>query len=285
MTSSTLTLGTASVTIRSDHATITGTAMPLVEVPGGSAQEFTLRSTTIDNTSGSTSVAVISGTLTLDDVTVKQGFSVDAGAILDVTGSELDGGGTSAGTTTIKSSTTRGEIMVTGGIFRYDSNRFEGTAGRAITSSTPNVQIVDSVFISSTTSGPVISLGKNESIAFSTFINLQTSTSPAVVCTGNPQPGVLGSIIDGWNNQIGTCSVSSSLFSGTSAPVGTGNLFGNIAGFFVDLAGQDLRLSATSAALRAGSGSLPGADHDITGGARPMPASTNPDVGAYESPN
>lgn len=275
-----ITLGSVTVTIGSEHATVSGTGSQLVLVAGGSTHDATIRSTTFSNSSGA-DVSVLSRTLTLDDVTLMHDFSVSSGATLVVTHSQLRGGA-SAGTTTIKGSITKGEITVSAGTFNYDSNQFTSTTGRAITGTAGTVLISNSLFVTNGATGSVVALaGSTQSIQFSTFVDLQNPSVPAISCAGPAQSNIACSI-DAWN-AIGStsCSYSFTLFNGTTPPIGSGNVASSEATFFVGAG--DYHLAPGSPARGGGSVGYSNGDHDLDGNPRPLPSSTNPDMGAYEA--
>jgi hypothetical protein len=82
-----------------------------------------------------------------------------------------------------------------------------------------------------------------------------------------------------------SCAAEHSLFDlpgAERATQGTGNRSADVATFFKDRTNGDFHLATNSPALELG---LPGlVNEDFDGVVRPVPAGTNPDSGAFESP-
>jgi hypothetical protein len=81
------------------------------------------------------------------------------------------------------------------------------------------------------------------------------------------------------------CTADRSLFDEPGAATamrGTGNVSADVATFFKDRANGDFHLGANSPARSLGEPNL--VDEDFDGGARPVPAGSDPDSGAFETP-
>ncbi len=133
--------------------------------------------------------------------------------------------------------------------------------------------------------GAELSGSAGDRFRFNTLVNLsgQDEMGEPMNCYGGPYD--ISNNIVAWHSslEIG-CALSYSLVDSFEAlPPGTGNQVGDASTFFVDLANKDFHLAAGSPALHA---AAPGVDVmvDHDGSARPEPANTNDDVGAYESP-
>lgn len=118
-------------------------------------------------------------------------------------------------------------------------------------------------------------------------ISKLTGASIAITCTGASSPIVTSTII-AWRSTgpidaASTCPIRNSMFDLEAAGVPSGSLQQDIDAIFVDLTAGDYRPAAASMARGA---SEPGLDivDDHDGTARPQPAGTVPDIGAYEVP-
>lgn len=282
---STVNLAAGTWTLTSEHATVTGSS-PMFRVATSMVPLVTIRSVTLGSaTSAATSFdfQIGNGQITLDDVKLEQPFVLGTGVAMTATNSELDAGGTSAGTLTIKNSITQGALAVTGGQFLYDSNRFigaPGTTGRAITATGGTVSITSSLFVTDGATGSVVLLTGSMTLTYSTFIDRQAVASPAITCVAMPLPASVPAILDAWNTVEGGCSFSHSLFPIGTPPGGNGNITGDPATFFVGA--QDFHPTPSSPARGGATGGIFGGDHDLDGNPRPLPSGSPPDIGAYE---
>jgi hypothetical protein len=280
---------TGVATIDSSSAVITNDGSSPIFTTAG-AQNVTLRTMTIGASGRSAAaISMASSTVTAQHVQLLQPFNVGAGTLFVIEDSTLGGTATntSAGTTTIRRCQLQIGVATTGGTLTYQRNSFNHPTARALEISGSPVTtgaIGNSIFISNGATASVIDLGgAGVTVQFVTIVDLQATAIPPITCFASTGGQVDSSIL-GWNTTaLPNCQTSYSLFNGSTAG-GATNLAGNISSFFVDLAGQDFHLSATSPALHAGDPTSTESE-DFDGNPRPTPSATPRDVGAYESPN
>jgi hypothetical protein len=125
-------------------------------------------------------------------------------------------------------------------------------------------------------------------VRFNTMINTASSSPFALIRCSNNAPHVFTSNVVVANatpfNDGTTCAVEHSVFDDVSgAVIGTANITAPAEEIVVDLAGGDYHLAPGSVAIGAADPSqVSTVDYD--GAARPMPAGTTADAGAFESP-
>jgi hypothetical protein len=162
----------------------------------------------------------------------------------------------------------------------YDSNRFQSVAGKAfIDTGGTSIKFTDSVFVSSGTTASILVPRAAGEVGFCTFVGDNNPPYPGIDCTYQSATLNLHDNIFAKTSAFG-CGTTYSLFS-SGGVTGT-NVQGDVTTFFTNLTGGDFHLATGSPALHRATPGSSGVD--IEGTARPMPASSMADVGAYESP-
>jgi len=275
--------GDGSVTITSEHATVTG-GDPIFQLPSGNATQLTLRALTIGAAGSSPrkSLAIAAGSIVLDDVKLEQPFAVSAGGTLAIGASTVDADGSTAGSTSITKSSVHGFVTGSGGTLLFDSDHFQSTSGKAFKDNGgTTATFKNSVFVGTQSGGPILTLVAPSRVSFCTMVGNYTPTGTAIDCSLETGAMTIDNdVFAGLAMQA--CTTSTSLFSIGGYASGT-NIVGDVNTFFVDLAGADFHLAATSPALHLAASGSTGVD--LEGTARPTPANSMADVGAYESPN
>jgi len=233
-------------------------------------------------------------TLRLFDVQTSGGINVNGG-VLDVDLSTFTGGGGIAcnlGTSTVRRSlfdhspmssmtcqliVRRSRFDMSGdhgfsaenGVLTFENNVITQTEG-----------IADSMVL--------VSVAPGSTVRFSTFVNTALLPSDGVALACNSSVDVSSNIFAyGSMHPLGTvgCNVRYSLYDSIAVPevtAGVGNKAAGSSSFFIDKAGKDFHLSPSSPARGAAESGL-GVSEDFDGAARPSPAGSQPDMGAFEA--
>lgn len=134
----------------------------------------------------------------------------------------------------------------------------------------------------------VIGVASSSALSFNTFVNTAVLPSDGVALKCSPLLKVSSNIF-AYNSMhpLAACdSARYSLLDSVALPqfaMGVGAKQGARSTFFADLSGKDFHLSAASPARGAAESGLAVSD-DFDGHARPAPAGTAPDIGAFEAP-
>jgi hypothetical protein len=247
-------------------------------------QTITVSRVTI-NAAGGTSVSATNGGAILLYKVTLGGKAVATGGSLGIQNSSVrDVTCSAAGAVDIEESTVgrvdAGNCGLTAQRDRFN-DEIEANGGKVIVENSLIVsqnEVQDGVLIPSSLTG--------SRFAFNTLVNFSgvDGTSTALSCNAGLD---VSSNIFAWHSSssmvIEGCVPHHSLFD-TFAPTALvgANHQGDALTFFVDLNGRDVHLSAASPALRIGEANV--VDVDIDGAARPDPAGSSPDAGAYERP-
>lgn len=256
----------------------------------------TLSHMTIQPTSGLAITVDAARSLQLYDVRASGGISVNGGT-LDVDLSTFTGGGgvtCMGGTVTVRRSVfdhspmsgTTCQLIVRRNHFDMTGDAGFGADGGALTFEnnliTQSEGIADSMAVNNLTSA--------STIRFNTWVNTTAVPSDGAALSCNSPLKVSSNVFDyesmhpiAYGNG---CEVRYSLFDNVALPdatMGVGRKAGDSSTFFVDKAGKDYHLSARSPALGAAEPGL-GVSDDFDGNARPAPAGSVPDMGAFEAP-
>ncbi len=157
-----------------------------------------------------------------------------------------------------------------------------------IAGSAASFQIENSVLISvnGNAFGPGLVGQPGDKFRFNTIVNLsgQDDMGEAINCEVGGPYDVSNNII-AWHTSLNfACPVTYTLVDSIEAlPPGDGNVVGDAATFFANMAGKDFHLGSASPAIGAGSGEAD-VTTDYDGNPRPNPTGSRPDVGAFESP-
>ena len=160
-------------------------------------------------------------------------------------------------------------IRVIGGLLTIENNLFTEVS-----------EFVDLVYLYSYSNG--------STFRFNTLVNSSqaTITSYGLFCGAGPTNIDVSSNVFSYGTQPAeACGSKYSLFDQAGSQTASGgqnNVVGERALFFKNQAMGDYHLAAGSPAIGIGDPTLAGVDRD--GNARPMPAGTRPDSGAYEAP-
>jgi hypothetical protein len=123
-------------------------------------------------------------------------------------------------------------------------------------------------------------------IRFNTFVNTAALPSDGVALScGSPLRVSSNIFAYGSMHPTTLCVVHYSLYDSIAVPeqtAGVGNKVADSSSFFVDKAGKDFHLSPSSPARGAAEFDL-GVSDDFDGAARPSPAGSQPDIGAFEA--
>jgi hypothetical protein len=134
----------------------------------------------------------------------------------------------------------------------------------------------------------VIGVAPGSALRFNTFVNTTVLASDGVALQCSPLLKVSSNIF-AYNSMhpLASCDGARySLLDSAALPqfaMGIGAKQGDRSTFFGDLPGKDFRLSASSPARGAAETGL-GVSDDFDGNARPVPAGSPPDMGAFEAP-
>ena len=134
----------------------------------------------------------------------------------------------------------------------------------------------------------MINAAPGSTFRFNTVVNTSTITSSGVAQSCDASIAVASDIF-AYNSTAPfpgtTCIPHSSLIDAPgmdAALPANGNVAADVSTFFADRATGDFHLSAQSPAKMLGAEA--GVLTDVDGGARPLPAGTKPDAGAFEAP-
>jgi hypothetical protein len=211
------------------------------------------------------------------------GVVCDSQSALDVRESDFDGLGVDSDTC---------ELVVVGNRFRRMDVGPEVHARN-----TQDTLIENNIFeVVGMSQGTFVTLNRSNLINYSVVFRFNTmkQSSPMpgrqlVSCYGPSGPVfssnvVLSGATGTFSNKEGSCSVDHNVFDDESGlPTGTANVSAPAEEIVVDLAGGDYHLAPASVAIGAADpAQVSTVDYD--GAARPMPAGTTADAGAFESP-
>jgi hypothetical protein len=221
----------------------------------------------------------------LSSSTVGIDHSIIEGTVASTCGASVSD--PNGGVLTVRSSVVHAPFDITQCQFTFTKNLFRstdsllvhGTGGMMLIEN--NTIVVDApsivapeVDIASTATG---------TIRFNTFVSLSTSNQNARALACGSSSTATSNIVAWHSGAPINCASQFSLFdqlAGTQA--GNANQTADVSTFFKDFAHEDLHLAPTSPAL---GGAMPGlVTSDLDGNPRPLPAGSNPDIGAYEAP-
>ena len=157
-----------------------------------------------------------------------------------------------------------GSVEATNGLVLIENNLIQDT-----------YELADSMFVSKVTS-------PGSTIRFNTFVNT-SGLDQGATYLGCDASVVVTSNIFAWDSgPVQGCSTTHSVFDSSNQDPGPGNQSADISTIFAGLANEDFHLAPASPAKGAGEPGL--VTEDLDGNPRPLPAGSNPDVGAYEAP-
>ena len=233
---------------------------------------------------------VTGGHLDVFDLTANGGGVDAAGGDVEVSRSTLKGASTltaESGTLKVLTSTfDNAFVKATGGTVTVARNTFHESSDGSVTASGASVVIENNVIVDSSQfadSMNVLGALAGSTVRFNTFVNTSgvTDSAQPLHCDGAT---TVTSNIFAWNTTATPgCLTTHTLFDTHTSQLGEGNQSADVSTFFVDFAGADFHLQSGSPALAHGDPNA-GVNSDFDDNARPNPAGTPPDVGAYEAP-
>lgn len=280
-----------SVVIDGSNTTLTSEITPTIYAYGvGIVEGIRLPST---ETFRSVLKISAGGNLRLAQVTIDHGqIEVSAGGVLDAVDIKMNDGNLeckSGGVLTMRRSHFEQSIFDSGCSLTLSTSRLEPPPGflPAITFQGPMQLIENNVFIGSGIDGYLIGITGTvgSSFRFNTVINTSPITGSAVGVGCEDGLEVTSNIIAYNSTSPISCASRYSLFDiqgSQEVNRGVGNVSADIVTFFKDRQTGDYHLSSNSPALGIGEPGL--VTTDLDSNARPIPAGTLPDVGAYEAP-
>ena len=247
-------------------------------------QTITLSRVTINASEGTAVSASNNGAMLLYGVTLGAAAMATGGSLSILNSTVQDVTCSSAGILDIEHSTTGRINSSSCGLTVLASrlhDEIDAAGGKVLIENnliTSQNEVQDAVLVRSSVSG--------SRFAFNTLVNFSGIDGTAGVLACNPGLDVSSNVF-AWHSSLNLaidgCVPHDSLFDALiPAQLVGANHQADAATFFVDLNGRDLHLASTSPARGLGQ---PGVvDVDIDGAARPKPAGTRPDAGAYEAP-
>jgi len=234
-------------------------------------------------------------TLRLFDVRATGGFDVKGGS-LDVERTTFTSAGgvtCNAGTVSIQRSvfddsqltTMTCAVIVRGTRFGLTSDANKITIDSGVLTFENNLMVQADGIADTMT---VIGVAPGSALRFNTFVNTTVLASDGAALQCSPLLKVSSNIF-AYNSMhpLTSCDGARySLLDSAALPqfaMGIGAKQGDRSTFFVDLPGKNFRLSASSPARGAAEMGL-GVSDDFDGNARPVPAGSPPDMGAFEAP-
>lgn len=282
---------TNSVVIDGSNTTLTSGALPAIFVYGLA----TLEGVRLSSTDTFAPLLKVSsgGILTLARATVDTGqIEVSAGGALDGVNVKLRNSNLeckSGGTLTIRRSHLEQGYIDSSCKLVLSASRLEPAPGALPTTRfMGSMQVIENnIFIGDNAEAMLLFVfgASGSKFRFNTIINTSSiiGTASAIVCDDDAD--VTSNIIAYNSTAPISCVARHSLFDSVGAQEvsrGVGNVSADVMTFFRDRQAGDFHLSSNSPALGVGESGLVTADLD--GNARPVPAGTLPDVGAYETP-
>lgn len=254
----------------------------------------TLSHMTIQPTSGLAITVDAARSLRLQDVHMSGGINVNGGTLDVDLGTFTGGVSCMGGTATVRRSFfdhspmngTTCQLIMRRNHFDMTGDAGFGADGGALTFEnnliTQSEGVADSMTVNNLTSA--------STIRFNTWVNTTAAPSDGVALSCN-SPLQVSSNVFAYESMHPVaygqgCEVRYSLFDSVALPeatMGVGRKAGDSATFFVDKAGKDYHLAAHSPALGAAEPGV-GVTDDFDGKARPAPAGSVPDMGAFEAP-
>ena len=263
--------------------------------------------TVVTRSAGGPVFTVGSGAVTFEGLTIgtpggtNQSVSVTGGTVDLYDVRMLAPAAFTGGTTSIEASTTASRIDCSNGaMFSLVGNIVHGpVVAQGCAATLQRNRIIDTgagcfvdgasslvennVFIARNSFSDGLTIANGATARFNTLANLSGVDSGAISLSCNGTVKATSNII-AWHSSHAPCASQYSLFDEIAGnQPGTGNVSGNAASFFVDLAGGDLLLAAGSPALGAADPTIQ-VTTDFDGNSRPNPSGTTPDIGAYEAP-
>jgi len=247
------------------------------------------------------------GTVTISEVSMAD-FKVNGADVTLFDSALLSPCGQTNGTLTVDHSTLAGSIVCSAGTLNVTNSTVTGTISTrtcpskierdlvqdvVLSFAGGTVAIDDNVFLSTQAGAepavvllPGLTAGVTGAIEFNTLMNHASAVAagPAIDCQGGATPMITSNIL-AWNSAVTpTCATQYSLYDKALAlPAGTGNIAGDPATFFTNLTGNDFHLATASPAIGAADPNIASPPPDFEGTARPSPAGSKPDIGAYEA--
>ena len=267
---------------------------PLFVIGGGATVVMEGLATTGQSPGGLVFAQVTGGSLTASSLSLTTAaIDVTGGAVhiarstFDWSANRGDGVTCEGGDLTLETSSfTTASVFVSGGTARIARNKFDMRQDGSVGAGTALVTIENNVIVSHSQfadSMSAQSLEAGSTVRFNTFFNASgvTDGGRALRCDATV---AVSSNIFAWNStQSPTCLTTHSLFDQFTSQLGEGNSSAAVGTFFADASTLDLHLSAASPARGGGEAGLP-VTTDFDGSARPNPAGSAPDVGAFEAP-
>ncbi len=177
-------------------------------------------------------------------------------------------------------------LTVSGGTVNLIGNRLAGGSG-IMRASGARLSLENNLITSADSFADALDLrgaAAGSKFRFNTMINTSGVDNGASYLSCDSSTAVASNII-AWNTSGSPQCVSTfSLYDAFVTNAGSGNQTGDVNTFFVDYLHQDYRLSPASPALAHGDPTATDVTTDIDGNARPNPAGSAPDVGAFEAP-
>ena len=280
-----------SVVIDGSNTTLTSDIIPTVNVSGVGIVEGVRLSST--DTFRSVLRISAGGNLKLAQVVVDHGqIEVKAGGILDAVDIQMKDGNfecNGGGVLSMRRSYLEQSVFDSGCSLTLSTSRFEPPPGALPTLwfQGPIQMIENNIFVGSAAESYLIAIGEagESKFRFNTIVNTSPIVGSAfgVLCGGGVE--VTSNIIAYNSTMPISCVSRYSLFDAAGSQEvdrGVGNISADVATFFKDRQVGDYHLSSNSPALGVGEPGL--VKTDLDGNARPIPAGTLPDIGAYEAP-
>lgn len=282
---------TGAVSIDGSNTTLTSAAHPVIHAHGPAI----LGGVRLSSNAPSASLIDVSagGTLRVRQASIRLGsIRVRAGAMLDIRNVRFADGElecSPGGKLVVKSSHLEQSTLESYCDLVLSENRLELSYGAL-----PNVRFVGSVqriennvFIGGYPDSPLIGLAASPdtTFRFNTIVNTSSVTGSGYAVWCQEGADLTSNIIAYNSTSPVSCVTRYSLFDAAGAQEvnrGVGNRSADIVTFFEDRQAGDFHLAPNSPALGFGEPVLVTVDRD--GNARPMPAGSLPDVGAYEAP-
>lgn len=278
------------VTVDGSDTTVTrGDIGPVFTLPANGAPTVVLSGLKIGvSGTNNESVSVAGHTMQLHGVTLNAPATV-SGGILDVGHSVLADKAsvtcTTNGTLHVTDSQLHATIYTQDCTLTMQRNRHESVSAATLNANATMLLVENNTIVNSDYfTDPMTANGLAGSfVRFNTFVNVSGVDMGATSLTCNQMVTATSNIFAWHSSSQPNCATKYSLFDQLAGtPAGTGNRSADVATFFVDVESKDLHLAASSPAKGMAEPGL--VDVDADGNPRPLPASSNPDIGAYEAP-
>lgn len=278
------------VTVDGSDTTVTrGDIGPVFMLPANGAPTVVLSGLQIGVAgTNNESVSVAGGTMQLYGVTLNAPAKVSTG-ILDIGHSVLADKAqvtcTSNGTLRVTDSLLHATINTQNCTLTMQRNHHESVSAVTLSATATMLLVENNTIVNSDYFTDPMSVDglAGSSIRFNTFVNVSGIDMGATVLYCNQLVTATSNVFAWHSSTQPSCATRYSLFDQLAGtPAGTGNRSADVATFFVDLENKDFHLAASSPAKGMGEPGLVNVDAD--GNPRPLPAASNPDIGAYEAP-